>query len=106
MIDGLNNSIVQSDFKVLEETKGSDTNYLGNGWTSQREILKVPSAADYSVDTGPNRTIVNPLGVHYSSGLPVGYKIVCRDFTHLLTPSDSIVSKRASFATHRFHAVP
>lgn len=49
---------------------------------------------------------VNPSKKHYSSGAPVGYKIMCKDLVPLLVKDDSLVARRAPFAKHHIWTVP
>lgn len=48
----------------------------------------------------------NPAKTHYSSGAPVGYKIMCKDLVPLLVKDDSLVARRAPFAKHHIWTVP
>lgn len=99
MIDGHENSVVQSDIVTTAAPTGSAHNYLGNGFRPFKTTLA--KAGGYDWDPSKHRTfaIVNPNKTHYASGLPVSYRIHTRDYETLATRPDSKVSKRAQFAT-------
>lgn len=48
----------------------------------------------------------NPDKKHYSSGSPVGYKVMSGNFVPLLVKDDSLVARRAPFAKHHMWTVP
>lgn len=99
MIDGHENTVVQSEIEPTGAATGTSFNYLGNGFRQRRRALT--AAGGYGWDPSRHQTysIVNPNRTHYASGLPVSYRIHTRDYETLATAHDSIVSKRARFAT-------
>ncbi|GAA5995428.1 uncharacterized protein JCM10292_005167 [Rhodotorula paludigena] len=108
MIDGLNNSVVETEVKRVDAPTGSAENWAGNGFYSTKRELKTthegvrdPSPADSRI-----WSIVNPAKQHYSSGHNVGYKIMCKDYVPLLPKDDSLVGRRAPFAKHALWTVP
>ncbi|KAA1067725.1 hypothetical protein PGT21_015460 [Puccinia graminis f. sp. tritici] len=108
MIDGLQNSVVQTDLVGLSEPTGSSENYLGNGFKVHRKVLKRTSegAQKYDHSKGRYWSIVNPNKLHYASKEPIGYRIVCRDQPPMLAKPDSMIAKRAPFAKHDFFVTP
>ncbi|EGG03899.1 uncharacterized protein MELLADRAFT_37685, partial [Melampsora larici-populina 98AG31] len=108
MIDGQKNSILKTDIVALPNPTGSNENYLGNGFTSEKTVLKTTDegAQDYDHHRDRNWTIINPNKLHYSTKEPIGYKIVCKDQPKMLVKMDSMVSKRAPFAKHDLFVTP
>lgn len=106
MIDGLNNSLVQSDWALLDEPSGSAGNYYGNACVVKKTTFKKAGFADYDNSTGRGWTITNSDRKHYSSGHDSGYKIMCSNYGPLLAKPDSVVALRAPFATHSMWVVP
>ncbi|WAR64095.1 hypothetical protein PtB15_16B255 [Puccinia triticina] len=108
MIDGLQNSVVQTDVVGVSEPTGSSENYLGNGFKVHRRVLKrtVEGAQKYDHSKGRYWSIVNPNKVHYASKEPIGYRIVCRDQPPMLAKADSMIAQRAPFAKHDFFVTP
>lgn len=99
MLDGHNNTVVQSDVVPTKTGTGSAANYLGNGFRQQ--LTKLTRSGGYDWDADRHRTfaITNPNRKHYASKLPVSYRIHTRDYEKLATAPDSKVSQRAVFAT-------
>ena len=101
MIDGLNNSLVESDVVSIPDGTGSIGNFAGNGFTLQDKVLKnqTEGARDYSFDTERRWKIINPTRKHYSSGRNVGYVIGMKGAsTRLMAREDGWAAKRAAFA--------
>lgn len=100
MIDGLKNQVVQVDSMPDTAPVGSDSNFYGNGFINQKTLCKTSKASvsDYESRTGRSWLIENPNKLHYSTGSPVGYKLVCRDMPPLLAQEGSMVWNRAPFA--------
>lgn len=101
MIDGLSNSIVETDVLRLDATTGSNGNFAGNAFITQDKVLKVQSegARDYNFDTERRWKITNPARKHYSSGKDVGYTIGMKGAASgLLAREDGWAAKRAAFA--------
>ena len=100
MVDGLNNSVVETDMVRIPAGTGSSGNFAGNAFVTQDNVLKVQTegARDYSWDTDRRWKITNPARKHYSSGCDVGYAISMKGATStLLAREDSWVARRAAF---------
>ncbi|KAH9808730.1 copper amine oxidase [Melampsora americana] len=108
MIDGLNNSVLKTDIIPLPNPTGSIENYLGNGFITEKTVLKTTDegAQDYDHDRDRTWTIINPNKLHYSTKEPIGYKISCKDQPKMLVNMNSMVSKRAPFAKHDLFVTP
>ncbi|GAA5837712.1 hypothetical protein JCM3766R1_000561 [Sporobolomyces carnicolor] len=108
MIDGLENTVVESEVRPLDSPTGSDENWAGNGFVSVKEELKTTSSGARKADPlkGRQWTITNANKKHYSSGASVGYKIVCKDTPPLLPHADSLVGRRATFAKNTIWVTP
>lgn len=101
MVDGLQNSVIESDVVPLDAPTGSKENFAGNGFHTQDTVLKVASEGgrDYSWENDRRWRIVNPGRRHYSTGKEVGYAVAIRGgATRLLARDDGWVGKRAPFA--------
>ena len=101
MIDGLNNSVVETDVVPIPDGTGSDGNFAGNGFTIQDKVLKYQSegARDYNFDKERRWKITNPARKHYSSGRDVGYVISMKGATlKLMAREDGWAARRAAFA--------
>ncbi|KZT30206.1 hypothetical protein NEOLEDRAFT_1174522 [Neolentinus lepideus HHB14362 ss-1] len=102
MLDGLQNSVVESDIVPLPDApKGSPANFAGNAFITQDKVLKVQSEGVREMDLEKDRRwrIVNPARKHYSSGREVSYAISMKGgITTLLARDDSWVATRAAFA--------
>ncbi|TFK51348.1 hypothetical protein OE88DRAFT_1630070 [Heliocybe sulcata] len=102
MIDGLHNSVVESDIVPLPDAPmGSSGNFAGNAFLTQEKVLKVQSEGVRDMDLEKDRRwrIVNPARKHYSSGREVSYAINMKGgITTLLARDGSWVAKRAAFA--------
>jgi primary-amine oxidase len=99
MIDGHENTVVQSDIVPTAAPVGSPANYLGNGF--RQSPSNITQAGGYDWDATKHRTfsIVNTKRRHYASGLPVSYRIHTRDYETLAPHRDAMVTKRARFAS-------
>ncbi|PWN47568.1 hypothetical protein IE53DRAFT_244019 [Violaceomyces palustris] len=104
MVDGCENTVVQTDVKQTEAATGTDGNYLGNGFTTVKTPIKRSAGLDY--DKHRVWSIVNPSKKHYASGLPASYKIHTKDFEPLALRGDSMVAKRAQFSTKALWVTP
>ncbi|TCD61981.1 hypothetical protein EIP91_007645 [Steccherinum ochraceum] len=100
MIDGLNNTVVETDVLPLDAPTGSIHNFAGNGFfTRETPITKAKDGArEYSVQTDRRWIITNPEHQHPASKKNVGYAIgmkggVCK----MMAKEDSWVVKRAGF---------
>ncbi|EPQ53081.1 hypothetical protein GLOTRDRAFT_122375 [Gloeophyllum trabeum ATCC 11539] len=102
MLDGLQNSVVESDIVPLPDAPtGSAANFAGNAFIVQDKVLKKQSEGVREMDLAKDRRwrIVNPARKHYSSGKEVSYAINMKGgATTLLARDDSWVATRAAFA--------
>ncbi len=103
MVDGLNNTVVESDVIPLPNAPtGSEQNFAGNAFIVEDKVLKVAGegARDYDLDRDRRWRIVNPTAPrHSSSGASPAYAIGMKGgATRLLAREDSWVSRRAAFA--------
>ncbi|CAE6427598.1 unnamed protein product [Rhizoctonia solani] len=107
MVDGINNTVVESDIKPYPHPTGSAENHAGNGFISVDTPVTKAGGRDYSHETDRRWRIVNPSRVHYSSGLPVAYSVGIGGATRgLLAQPGSWVRERAGFATKSLWVVP
>lgn len=103
MIDGLKNTVIESDVVPLENAPtGSAENFAGNAFVTQEKVLKLTSdgARDFDFERDRRWKIVNTgAKPHYSSGASPGFAIAMKGaVTRLLARDDSWVAKRATFA--------
>jgi primary-amine oxidase len=110
MVDGLHNSVVESDIVPLPDAPtGSSGNFAGNAFVVQDTVLKTASAGarDYNWETDRRWRIVNPARKHYASGKQVGYGLhVKGGMTGMLAQADSWIARRASFPKKALWVVP
>jgi primary-amine oxidase len=103
MIDGLHNTVIESDVVPLPNAPvGSKMNFSGNAFIVQEKMIKKQSEGAREYDWEKNRIwrIVNPGRKHYSTGKEAGYTIDVKGGAQtLLTKEDSWPKKRAAFAT-------
>lgn len=103
MVDGLRNSVVESDILPVNAPTGSVANFAGNGFCQTKTVLRSPQehgARLYDAETDRRWTIVNTSRTHYASGYPVGYSLGVRGATiKLLARPDSWIAQRAVFAS-------
>lgn len=100
MVDGLNNSVVETDIVRIPAGTGSSGNFAGNAFVTQDKVLKVQNegARDFNWETDRRWKITNPARKHYSSGRDVGYAIVMKGATsRLLAREDGWIARRAAF---------
>lgn len=97
-IDGHSNTVVYEESLPLPMSK--EINPWGNGY----QVVQTPITTSSYFDASPftNRTVkmTNPSKTNPISGKPVGYKFIPSATQLLLAHPDSIVAKRAQFATH------
>ncbi|KAG7090033.1 hypothetical protein E1B28_011653 [Marasmius oreades] len=106
MIDGLYNSIVESDVLPLPEPTGSSSNYAGNGFTIHETTLEAETGRNYDWEKERRWRIVNPARKHYSTGKAVGYGIGMKGgITPSMAKDDSWIMKRAGFLKYPFWVV-
>lgn len=99
MIDGLHNSVVETDVVPLPDAPaGSSHNYSGNSFITQDTVVKVESGRSHDYQKDRRWKIVNPARKHYSSGTDVGYVIGMKGgATPVMARPDSWVLRRAEF---------
>ncbi|KAF9266379.1 peroxisomal copper amine oxidase [Marasmius fiardii PR-910] len=106
MIDGLYNSVVESDVLPLPEPTGSSANFLGNGFTTRETTLEAESGRDYDWQKERRWRIINPARKHYASGKAVGYGIGMKGgITPTMAKDDSPIMRRAGFVKYPFWVV-
>ncbi|KAF7350979.1 Amine oxidase [Mycena sanguinolenta] len=99
MVDGLLNSVVETDIMPSVHPTGSSENFGGNAFTATDTVLKTESARDYEAGKERRWRIVNPARQHYSTGKDVGYALGVKGAAiQLLTQPDGWVGRRATFA--------
>ena len=99
MIDGLKNSVVETDVMILPNAPtASAANYAGNAFLTQDTVIKTEAGRAYDYDKERRWRIINPGKKHYSSGHAVGYTLgVKGGATPMMVRPDSWVGRRASF---------
>ncbi|KAK0481341.1 copper amine oxidase [Armillaria novae-zelandiae] len=76
MIDGINNSVIESDVVPLPNAStGSDLNFAGSVFIQEDTVLKKEAGRDCDWEKERKWKIVNPARQHYSSGKDVGYVV-------------------------------
>lgn len=102
MVDGLSNSVVESDIVPLPNAPtGSTANFAGNAFITQERVLKKQQegARDYDWNVDRRWRIVNPARKHYSSDRTVGYSIGMKGGAlRMLGREDGWAGRRAAFA--------
>ena len=103
MIDGTSNSVIETDVVPLEAPTGSDGNWAGNGFVTKKTIISSTDAGGrlYDAEKGRMWSFVNEDKLHYSSKLPVGFKvrfILSDDRSGDLDTDLSVVRSRRSCA--------
>jgi primary-amine oxidase len=100
MVDGLGNSVVETDIVPAPSPLGSNANFAGNAFATNSQVLKVEGARDYDWSADRRWSIVNPSRKHYASGHDVGYGIAVKGgLVPLLAKEGSWVGDRAMFAS-------
>lgn len=103
MVDGLSNSVVESDITRVEAPTGSTSNFAGNAFFSQDTVLKEEAGRPYEFDKDRRWRIVNPARKHYSSGKDAGYVIGMKGgITPMMGQNDGWATKRATFTKYPF----
>lgn len=101
MIDGLKNSVVESDIVSYDYPTGSKENFAGNAFIVKEKILKNTDEGVRVYDEKADRRwrIVNGERLHYASGKAVGYVLGIKGATtELLAKEGGWASRRAAFA--------
>ncbi|KAI6010589.1 copper amine oxidase [Pisolithus marmoratus] len=104
MLDGLQNSVIESEIVGVDALTGSKENFAGNAFVIKDRVLKSQvedGARDFDWASERRWRIANLNKTHYSSGKPPSYTIMMKGgAVPLLAKQDSWVARRASFA-HR-----
>ena len=101
MVDGLANSVVETDVLPAGANYGSPENYAGNAFQIRDRVLRLASegAREWDASTDRRWRIVNAGKIHYASGQHTGYAIgVKGGATPLLPRPEGWVGRRATFA--------
>ncbi|KAJ7188863.1 copper amine oxidase [Mycena filopes] len=109
MVDGLRNSLVETDIMPSPAPTGSAENFAGNAFVAADTVLKTATARDYAYAEGKERRwrIVNPARQHYSTGRDVGYALGVKGAAvQLLARHDGWVGRRAAFAQSALWVCP
>lgn len=103
MVDGLQNTVVETDILPLSNAPtGHAANHLGNAFITRGTPVAVASegARDFDYEKDRRWSIINPKVVHPHSKRNAGYTIMGKGAaTPLMALPESIVAKRAPFAT-------
>lgn len=103
MVDGLNNTVVETDVLALPNAPtGSALNHAGNAFiTKATPIIKASEGArDFDFSTDRRWAITNPAKKHPWTGKSTGYSIIQKGtVTPLMARPDSWVAKRAGFTS-------
>ncbi|KAG6852799.1 hypothetical protein C0991_009102 [Blastosporella zonata] len=102
MIDGLQNSIVESDIIPLPDAPtGSAANFAGNAFIAKDTVLTTEAGRPYEYEKERRWKIVNTARQHHASGKNVGYSIGMKGgATPMMARPDSWAAKRAAFVTN------
>ncbi|KAI6014122.1 copper amine oxidase [Pisolithus microcarpus] len=102
MLDGLQNSVIESEIVGVDAPTGSEENFAGNAFVIKDRVLKSQAedgARDFDWASERRWRIANLNKTHYSSGKPSSYTIMMKGgAVPLLAKKDSWVARRASFA--------
>jgi primary-amine oxidase len=98
MIDGLQNTVIESDIVPLDAPTGSEANFAGNGFISEDKVLEQETGRPYDLGRERRWRIVNSGRQHYASGKDVGYAIGLKGaMAPMMMQHDSWAAKRATF---------
>lgn len=103
MIDGLENTVIESDILPVQDKAGSKDNYAGNAFVStDRRIVKGSEGkCDYDPTTDRRWRIVNPAKKHFASGKEVAWGIHAKGaWNKLVCAEGAWARQRAAFAEH------
>ena len=102
MLDGIRNTVIESDIVSLDAPTGSKENFAGNGFYVKERVLKdqvQDGARDFDWAAERRWKIANLNRTHYASGKPSSYQIAMKGgVLPLLSKGDSWIARRASFA--------
>lgn len=98
MIDGLQNTVVESDILPIDAPTGSAGNYAGNAFQSYDNVLTEETGRPYDLSKERRWRITNSARKHYASGRDVGYAIGLKGaVAPMMMQPDSWTAKRAAF---------
>ncbi|KAH0591411.1 hypothetical protein H2248_001488 [Termitomyces sp. 'cryptogamus'] len=99
MIDGLYNSVVESDtIPIPNAPTGSTLNFAGNGFISRETVLTTEGGRHFDWAKERRWKIINSARKHYASGKYVGYSIGMKGgATPMMARPGSWAAKRAGF---------
>ncbi|KAG6887953.1 hypothetical protein C0992_010056 [Termitomyces sp. T32_za158] len=102
MIDGLSNSVVESDTIALPDAPtGSAANFAGNAFLSKETVLTTEAGRPFDWAKERRWKIINGARKHHASGKNVGYSIGMKGgATPVMAHHDSWAAKRAAFVTN------
>jgi primary-amine oxidase len=108
MIDGIKNSVIETDVVASPYPTGSDENFAGNAFTTKSTVIKSTAEGErqYNADADRRWSIVNPSKTHYASGQASGYRVMTCAFPKLLAQPGSWVRRRAPFARSSLWVTP
>jgi len=75
MVDGLANSVLETDVIPSSAPVGSPENFAGNAFAIKKQILKVEGSRDYDWAAERRWKIINTSSTHYASGEHPGYGV-------------------------------
>lgn len=100
MVDGLANSVLETDVVSSPAPVGSPENFAGNAFTTKKEVLKFEGSRDYDWAADRRWKVINPNIKHYASGEHTGYGIHVKGGSiPLFAKEGSWVANRAKFAS-------
>ncbi|KAG8954280.1 hypothetical protein FRC04_000505 [Tulasnella sp. 424] len=108
MVDGLQNTVVESDIEAVPSPTGSAENYAGNAFVSRdvRVSRSSEGVRDYNAAVDRRWKIVNPGKKHFASGKEVAYGIMAKGAWETLKCAEGAwAKKRAAFAEHNVWVV-
>lgn len=98
MVDGLQNTVVETDILPLDAPTGSIHNFAGNAFYTHETPLKSQAGRDYDLVKDRRWIITNPSHQHYASKKNVGYSIGMKGAAiNILAKPDAWVTKRGGF---------
>lgn len=106
MIDGLENTVIESDICPVDEPTGSAANFAGNGFYVQETPISKETGRPYDFAKERRWRIVNRSKMHYASGKPVGYSLGLKSSaTPLMAKPDSWTGTRAGLLSNTLWVV-
>jgi len=106
MIDGLENTVIESDICPVDEPTGSAANFAGNGFYVQETPISNETGRPYDFAKERRWHIVNRSKMHYASNKPVGYSLGLKSSaTPLMAKPDSWTGTRAGLLSNTLWVV-